>query len=193
MRACARSSGSAPTPWSTDQVGTHPAVTWEAIVETLGLRPHPIEGGYFRETYRAAAEMESAPGVLRTVGTAIYYLLTPGTFSALHRLPGDEIFHHYLGDPVEMLLLRPDGSSDLLTLGSDLSAGRPQRVVPGGVWQGARLAPGGEFALLGTTMAPGFDYRDYEAGTSTLLDDYPERREQITRLLVPERHGIAEV
>src|SRR5581483_11176343 len=97
--------------------------------------------------------------------TAIYYLLTPDTVSAMHRLATDEIFHFYLGDPVEMLQLRPDGSHRVAILGPDLDAGqRPQIVVPRGVWQGARLVPGGRFALLGTTVAPGFDYADYETG-----------------------------
>jgi predicted cupin superfamily sugar epimerase len=158
-------------------------MTWRDIVEALRLEPHPTEGGYFRETYRSQEALEPASGGVRSVGTAIYYLLTAGTFSALHRLPGDEIFHHYLGDPVEMLLLHPDGSSAVVSLSSDLRLGRPQRVVPGGTWQGSRLVPGGDYALLGTTMAPGFDYGDYESGTAALLDAYPDRGERIAGLL----------
>ncbi len=92
-------------------------------------------------------------------------MLTPDTFSALHRLPGDEIFHFYLGDPVEMLLLKPDGTGQAVLLGPDISAGmRLQHTVAGGTWQGSRLIPGGKFALLGTTMSPGFDPADYEVG-----------------------------
>ncbi|MGD8288123.1 MAG: cupin domain-containing protein [Gemmatimonadota bacterium] len=160
-------------------------MTWQQIVDALGLAPHPEEGGYYRETYRSPGRFE--PGApfdgVRSVGTAIYYLLTPDTYSALHRLPGDEIFHHYLGDPVEMLLLRPDGSSELQLLSSDLGSGRPQRVVPGGVWQGSRLVEGGEFALLGTTMAPGFQFEDYESGGSDLAERHPDRRALIDQLL----------
>jgi predicted cupin superfamily sugar epimerase len=82
--------------------------------------------------------------------------LTPDTFSALHRLASDEVFHFYLGDPVEMLQVWPDGSHRVVLIGTDLAAGeRPQVVVPRGIWQGARLRPGGRFALLGTTVAPG--------------------------------------
>jgi predicted cupin superfamily sugar epimerase len=131
------------------------------------------------------------PGVLpsrysgpRAFGTCIYYLLTPTTFSAMHRLQSDEIFHFYLGDPVEMLQLWPDGSGKIVTLGSDLQAGmHPQVIVPRGVWQGARLVAGGKFALLGCTVAPGFDFADYEHGRrEELIRDYPQFRERIVAL-----------
>jgi predicted cupin superfamily sugar epimerase len=178
-------------------------MTLEEILSILRLAPHPAEGGYFAETYRSAESLppeEPAAGSAgtrppagvapspaagsRSLATAIYYLMTPGTFSALHRLSGDEIFHFYLGDPVEMLHLLPDGSSRVLLLGTDLRAGmRPQVVVPRGVWQGSRVLAGGKFALLGTTMSPGFDYSDYEAGDATrLLALYPEQRERILAL-----------
>ncbi|MEM1062961.1 MAG: cupin domain-containing protein, partial [Planctomycetota bacterium] len=143
------------------------------------------EGGFFRETYRAAG---SIPGDVlpdhtgpRSVSTAIYYLLTPETCSAMHRLPGDEVFHFYMGDPVEQLRLYPDGSSELVVLGTDLAAGEcPQSVVRGGVWQGAVLRPGGAYALLGATMAPGFDYADYEHGDrQTLVTSHPGRADLI--------------
>lgn len=162
---------------------------WQEIVDRLGLEPHPYEGGYYRETYRSPARFR--PGDRfegdRPVSTAIYFLLTPDTFSAMHRLPGDEIYHHYLGDPVEMLLLTPDGSSEVVHLASDLEAGTPQRMVPGGVWQGSRLVEGGAFALLGTTMAPGFEFADFEAGSPALVEAFPEREEIITELLPPSR------
>ncbi|KPJ81212.1 MAG: hypothetical protein AMS19_08565 [Gemmatimonas sp. SG8_23] len=163
-------------------------MTWEEVVEALKLEPHPEEGGFFRETYRSEARFE--PGRpfdgRRSVGTAIYYLLTSDTFSAMHRLPGDEIFHFYLGDPVEMLLLAPDGTSEVVLLGSDLGSCRPQLVVPGGVWQGSRLTAGGSYALMGTTMSPGFEYDDYEHGSEALVEAYPDRREMILARL-PER------
>jgi len=153
------------------------------LIRLLNLEPHPLEGGYYRETYRS-----DAPGTggsaRRAVATAIYYLLTPDTRSAPHRLPADELFHFYLGDPVEMLQLYPDGTSAVLMIGTDLAAGmRPQVLVPAGVWQGSRLAPGGRFALLGTTMAPGFDPAGYEAGDIEALGAaYPEHRERILDL-----------
>ncbi len=164
----------------------------QEIIELLGLQPHPKEGGYYREIYRSA---DSIPGrtlpafaAARSVGTAIYYLLTPTTCSAMHRLPGDEIFHHYLGGPVEMLLLHASGKSELLKLGSDLAAGqRPQIVVPGGVWQGSKLAPGGRVALLGTTMSPGFDFADYQHGDRDELSKAFASQSDRIRELTPVR------
>jgi predicted cupin superfamily sugar epimerase len=160
-----------------------------AIIAALGLVPHPKEGGWFREIYRAAETLpEHALGGRyagpRAVSTAIYYLLTPMTFSALHRLAGDEVFHFYAGDPVEQLRLYADGSGEIVTIGNNLASGhRPQVLVPRGVWQGARLAPGGRYALLGCTVAPGFDYADYESGNrAALAADYPGFTEQISAL-----------
>ena len=102
----------------------------------------------------------------------------------MHRLASDEVFHIYLGDPVEMLQLFPNGSGNVVTLGQDLEKGmRPQVVVPRGVWQGSRLVPGGRFALLGTTVAPGFEFADYEQGRrDDLLEAYPAFREIILAL-----------
>src|SRR5947207_15991424 len=130
-------------------------VTAKELIERLQLQPHPREGGYFRETYRSADRLAGAHlppryGGDRCAGTAIYYLLTPGTFSALHRLASDEVFHFYLGGPVRMLQLLPDGSGRTLQLGSDLLAGQQvQVVVPRGVWQGSVLEDGADFGLLG--------------------------------------------
>ncbi len=157
----------------------------EDVIELLGLEPHPEEGGFYRETYRAKTGF--IPGAPfegeRSVGTAIYFLLTPATFSEMHRLPGDELFHFYLGDPIDMLLLHPDGAVETRILSSDLTLGRPQIVVPGGVWQGSRLREGGSFALLGTTMGPGFEFSDYESGTAALLESHPDHAEAISVLL----------
>ncbi len=155
----------------------------------LGLEPLPIEGGYYTRTYRSDLALpESAlPARFkggRRISTATYYLLEPNTFSALHRLAGDEVYHFYLGDPVELLVLSPGGSGEVVRLGQDLAAGmRVQTVVPGGCWQGSRLAEGGEYALLGTTMAPGFEWQDFEAGDGdALVARYPELHQQIHRL-----------
>ena len=120
------------------------AVTEHEIRKMLGLEPLPNEGGFFVETYRATRRipdeaLPSHPGD-RSLATAIYYLITPQSFSAIHRVRSDEIFHFYMGDAVEMLQLAPDGSGRMVLLGTDLAAGeRPQVVVPAGVWQGARL------------------------------------------------------
>jgi predicted cupin superfamily sugar epimerase len=161
----------------------------ERLKSLLHLRPLPEEGGYFVETYRSQESIpkEALPGRYggaRSLATGIYYLLTPDTFSAMHRLRGDELYHFYLGDPVEMLQLWPDGSGKLLTLGPDILGGmRPQLVAPQGVWQGSRLCSGGQFALLGTTMAPGFDRGDYESGRrDVLIETHPQFRDVIMAL-----------
>ena len=160
----------------------------QAIIELLKLKPLPIEGGYFRQTYAAERTIDPGPahGHPRPISTAIYYLLTaePQSFSALHRLPTDEVFHFYLGSPVEMLLLHPGGESQIITLGPDLAAGQQvQFVVPAGCWQGSHLIEGGDFALLGTTMAPGYADADYQGGIADeLAAHYPTRAPLIRRL-----------
>jgi uncharacterized protein len=122
---------------------------------------------------------------VRSLSTAIYYLLTPASFSAIHKVPGDEMFHFYGGDPVEMLELHPDGSSRTIILGLEISKGMKfQHNVAGGVWQGSRLLSGGEYALLGTTMAPGFDYADFVKGNvNELVAKYPAQAARIRDLL----------
>jgi len=166
-----------------------PMLSADDVIRRLNLQPHPKEGGFFRETYRAAEAI--LPSALatgyagpRNHSTAIYYLLTPGTFSALHRLRSDEIFHFYLGNPVRMLQLGPDGKGQTVVLGPDVLGGQQvQVVVPRGVWQGSMLEPGGSFALLGCTVAPGFEYADYESGDrDALIKQYPEFSDMIRRL-----------
>jgi hypothetical protein len=121
---------------------------------------------------------------VRAQSTAIYYLLEPGTFSEMHVLDSYEIFHFYLGDPVEMLQLYPNGRSAVLTLGPDLAAGQHvQLVVPAGVWQGTRLIGEGKVALLGCTVTPGFDFADYRSGSyAELASKWPAEAERIRRL-----------
>jgi predicted cupin superfamily sugar epimerase len=163
-------------------------LTAEDVICILNLQPHPVEGGYFRETYRSPAEIPAAAlprhGAVRSVGTAIYYLLKPGHVSEMHVLPGDEIFHFYLGSPVRMLQLWPDGAGKEVVLGPDLTAGQvPQLVVPAGVWQGTHLISDEGFSLLGATMAPGFEYADYRSGSrAELTTQWPGHAETIARL-----------
>lgn len=158
-------------------------MTANEIKALLRLEPHPSEGGFYRRTYASAATVELPCGV-RSAGTAIYYLLEPGTFSEMHVLASDEIFHFYLGDPVEMLQLHPGGRSALFTLGPDLAAGQHvQLVVPAGVWQGSRLVAGGKVALLGCTVTPGFDFADYRSASyAELAAKWPEQAERIRAL-----------
>jgi len=161
----------------------------ETLIQLLELKPLPFEGGYYRETYRSAETIPAAalpPHYThdKHYCTAIYYLLTPDTFSALHRLPTDEIFHFHLGDPVTMLHLHPDGRGETLTLGPDIARGqRLQAVAPKNVWQGTFLNDGGRFALMGVTVAPAFDFEDFElARRADLLTVYNEYGALIERL-----------
>jgi len=159
----------------------------EDVKRLLGLQPHPREGGWFIRTYESG-EAISLPryATPRHTATAIYYLLEPDTFSEMHRLRSDEIFHHYLGAPVEMLQLHPDGTSTVHVIGKDLATGeRPQLLVQRGVWQGSRLLrpEPGSFALLGCTVSPGFAFEDYEdASAAELVAQWPEEAERIARL-----------
>lgn len=155
----------------------------------LNLQPLPEEGGFYCETYRSSKKLPNS--VLtseyddaRSLSTAIFYLLTPDTHSALHKLPGDEVYHFYLGDPVELLLLHPDGTGELVTLGQKIFNGMElQQVVPGGTFQGARLSDGGSYALLGTTMAPGFEFKDFTPGDyDELVEAYPQYKQMIGEL-----------
>jgi uncharacterized protein len=155
-------------------------MTADEIKALLHLEPHPVEGGFYRRTYTSAVSVALLGGV-RPYGTAIYYLLEEGNFSEMHVLKSDEIFHYYLGDPVEMLQLLPDGGSALITLGPDLRQGQHvQLVVPAGVWQGTRLVKGGKVALLGCTVTPGFDFADYRSASAVeLMAQWPQEAERI--------------
>ncbi len=164
-------------------------MTAEQIIGFFGMRPLPQEGGFYVETYRCQDKIEKAALPARYTGdrnfsTAILYLLTPDTFSALHRVKSDEIFHFYLGDTVTMLQLHPDGSSEVITLGHDVLNGQSVQVaVPRDSWQGCFLNKGGDFALMGTTVAPGFETADFEpVQRQNLLQQYPSQRDLIIQL-----------
>ncbi|MFO0659184.1 MAG: cupin domain-containing protein [Polyangiaceae bacterium] len=135
----------------------------EALIRELGLAPHP-EGGHYRETFRSSQQLNITAERVRAASTAIYFLLPVGVFSALHKVSSDEVWHHYDGAPVELHMLTEAGHHEKVILGRDLSSGqRPQHVVPAGVWQAA-VPLGGLYphALCGCTVAPGFDFADFE-------------------------------
>jgi predicted cupin superfamily sugar epimerase len=157
-------------------------MTAAEIKALLKLEPHP-EGGWYRRTYTSEVSVALLRGV-RPYGTAIYYLLEEGTFSEMHMVASDEVFHFYLGDPVEMLQLLPSGGSVVFTLGPDLEAGQHvQLTVPAGVWQGTRLVEGGKVALLGCTVTPGFDFADFRRGSyAELAAMWPTEAERIRKL-----------
>lgn len=154
-------------------------LTAEQVIKILGLVPLPLEGGLVAETWRSMVRMGKGPA-----GTAIYYFLEGKMFSHLHRLSGDEVYHFYMGDPVELVELMPDGTWKTTRLGNDLLSGEcVQHVVPAGNWQGSRLRDSGEWALLGTTMCPGYTQETYEHGDrERLMQEYPEAGEAIRRL-----------
>ncbi len=152
---------------------------YEKIIEILDLEPLEKEGGMFRRTY-------SSPGMAEGnhMGSAIYYMLTGDAFSYLHILKTDEIYHFYSGDPVKLVELNPDGSFSTTILGPDILAGHQvQHMVPAGVWQGSYLLEDSEYALLGTTMSPGFQESDFTAANrEELLKKYPEMQNEIIKL-----------
>jgi len=162
-----------------------PRLEPDAIIQQLGLEPHP-ERGYYRETYRAPASVQvDRPGRVRAASTAIYFFISarePATF--LHRLVSDEIFHLYDGGPLDILRLRPDSSWDVARLGLNLDAGeRPQVVVPAGTWFGTELVAGASHCLVGCTVAPGFDFADFELAQGAELEGrYPEAADRIRRM-----------
>jgi predicted cupin superfamily sugar epimerase len=160
------------------------AASAQEWIARLALVRHP-EGGWYRETYRSTERVDPSAlparfGGARTLGTAIYYLLGPGERSALHRIKSDEVWHHYAGDAVTLSMLFESGLRRDATLGG---VGEPQVIVPAGVWYGARLVPGGVWALMGGTVAPGFEFADFElADRATLLARWPQHRALIEDL-----------
>ena len=144
------------------------------VITRLGLQPHP-EGGYYAETFRSRENVTRPDGQVRSASTAIHFLLPAGAFSALHRVLSDEAWHHYGGMPLELVTISPEGSLERVILGPDLSNGqRPQHIVPSGHWQAARPLEGGA-ALVGCTVAPGFDFADFEMPPrADLIELFPE-------------------
>lgn len=147
------------------------------IAAQYGLEPLPVEGGLFRRTWAGPVD-----GTGRPAGSAIIVLFSVEDFSALHRLPIDEVWHFYRGDPLELLLLDPDGGARVEVLGPGPGQ-HVQLTVPAGTWMGARVTAGGRWSLCGTTMAPGFVPADYEGGDAdTLCARYPEVADHIRAL-----------
>ena len=158
------------------------------IIEKLNLQLHP-EGGFFRETYRSnglikADNLDSRYWGERNYSTCIYYLLTSDTFSAFHRIHQDEIWHFYDGSPIELHSINMDGIYSAEVIGCDIGKGEiPQFVVQGGTWFGARVIREDDYSLLGCTVAPGFDFMDFEIGVrQDLIAKFPLHKEIITQL-----------
>ncbi|MEM8896334.1 MAG: cupin domain-containing protein [Bacteroidota bacterium] len=157
----------------------------EKVVSELGLIPHP-EGGYYRETYRSnqfsIPPEELGIDAARNLSTAIYFLLTKGNFSAFHRIKQDEVWHHYLGDAIAIHCISPEGEYEKLLLGKKFENGElPQHVVKGGAWFASETL--GEYSLAGCTVAPGFDFADFEmAERSFLQDKYSDHESIIVKM-----------
>ena len=170
--------------------------TVKEIMERFRLAPLTGEGGLFRRTYLSGDVLgrEAFDGRYpeeKHAGSAILYMVTPSCCSRLHRLPTDEVYHFYLGDPVQLLLIPPEGEPFTVTLGQDVLAGMEvQFTVKAGWWQGSCLRPGGRWALLGTTMAPAYSDSDYEdADPEALCCAHPQWSQQIRFLTEPARFG----
>jgi predicted cupin superfamily sugar epimerase len=151
------------------------------VVARLGLEPHP-EGGWYRETWRG----EPGPDG-RAVGTAIYFAVTTDSPSRLHRIDAAEVFHWYAGDPVEQLVVGADGAAVVRRLGPDAVAGdEPQALVPPHAWQGLHVPAPGAWALLGCTVAPGFEFAGFELATAeqaaALAAAHPDHAALVARL-----------
>ncbi len=161
-------------------------MTAQEIMDLFSLNPLPREGGYFRRVYLggdvvSGASLPGRYGRDKVLGSSVLYLITPESWSSLHRLQGDEIWHLCMGGPAEQLLLYPDGTCQVRILGSTSeSGGLPVSVVPHGVWQGTRLTSGASFALFGVTMPLAYDDEDVTfAGTEELISLYPQCRDMI--------------
>ncbi|HEY8511607.1 MAG TPA: cupin domain-containing protein [Cyclobacteriaceae bacterium] len=166
----------------------HTADYW---IEHLGLKPHP-EGGFYRETYRAKEDIpaEGLPlryRASRSFSTAIFFLLRSSDRSLFHRIKSDEIWHFYYGGRLALYQLS-EPSSDVIYLGSHPDKGeRLQAVVPAGTWFGAKVVDPDSYCLCGCTVAPGFDFGDFEtARRSELLNAYPSQAEIIELLTLPD-------
>jgi len=158
------------------------------IIRKLQLQPHP-EGGYFRETYRSPDEIEQDDlsekfNGRRSFSTCIYFLLTSDTFSAFHKIQQDEIWHFYEGSPLLLHMINTEGAFSNVIIGSDLDNGQiPQFVVPAGTWFGAKVINENDFTLLGCTVSPGFDFRDFTlAKRADLLESFPQHEKIISEL-----------
>ena len=160
----------------------------EQLIQQYNLLPHP-EGGWYKQSYRSAEYINAAAlperfGGDRPFSTAIYFLLEKGNYSAFHRIKSDECWHFYRGDPLEIIVLQPNGELAVTTLGNDITKGHLfQYVVPAGCWFASRPAPGSQYCFVGCTVAPGFDFADFEmANEEQLASEFPQHNNLIREL-----------
>lgn len=160
----------------------------QQLIQQYNLLPHP-EGGWYKQTYKSAEYISAAAlperfGGDRPFSTAIYFLLEKGNYSAFHRIKSDECWHFYRGDPLEIIVLQPNGELTVTTLGNDITKGHLfQYVVPAGCWFASRPAPGSQYCFVGCTVAPGFDFADFEmANGEQLASEFPQHNKLIREL-----------
>lgn len=151
--------------------------TLHELIELLHLTPLVGEGGLWSQPYRSDEMLPAGTltgrDTARAICSTIYFLLTPTTFSCMHRLKSDEIWYYHCGAAAELLLLHPDGRCELRRLGCDLAAGeRPQITVPRGTWMGAHLAEDKPYCLMSTSGAPAYEDSDFEAGSYEALAEH---------------------
>lgn len=163
-------------------------VTVKELIKLFNLKPHP-EGGYFKETYRANGTIKKQALPSNFFGdcsfsTAIYFLLPKGSKSSLHRIKSDEVWHFYLGGPLTLVIIHKSGQIENITMGQNVQDGqRMQYVVPAGSWFGVYPNSDTEFSFVGCTVAPGFDFNDFELGNKDVLfKQYPNAKEIIEKL-----------
>ena len=155
------------------------------VMKLLGLHPHPT-CGFTNEVYRSAltvpaADLPDGYDGPRTLGGFLYFLVTDQAHIRLHCIRSDQMYHHYFGEPLDVLLLYPDGKSEVRVVGADLAAGmRPQLLVPGGTFHAGRIRTGGGYALLGTSVWLRAEPSDVEMGNAELLTaKYPAAKAEI--------------
>lgn len=160
----------------------------EELIKKLELQPHP-EGGYFKETYRSSGEINNESlGIeykgKRNYSTCIYFLMTTESFSAFHRINQDEIWHFYEGSPIRLHIISEEGNHTTHIIGRDFSKGEvPQLVVPGQHWFAAEVIKDDSYSLIGCTVAPEFDFSDFELPTrKELVNKFPKHKEVILQL-----------
>jgi predicted cupin superfamily sugar epimerase len=163
-------------------------MTIDYLVKTLNLLPHP-EGGYYKETYRANLQLAKnalPEGFLgdRNIATAIYFLIEKNNFSALHKIRSDETWHFYYGDALEVIEIDENGVLTATAIGNNLIEGEVfQYTVKANNWFGSRVKAGGNFSLVGCTVAPGFDFNDFELGKKEdLLKLFPQHQKVIIEM-----------
>jgi len=163
-------------------------MTVQQLIQQYNLQPHP-EGGWYKETYKSDEYISGSTlperfGGSRVFSTAIYFLLEQGNFSAFHRIKSDECWHFYAGDPLVVYVMQLNGRLDIIHLGNDIEKGQVfQFVVPANCWFASRPAPGSTFCFVGCTVAPGFDFTDFElAKASSLTALFPQHKAIIEEL-----------